>query len=96
MESASFREIACAGALDEISNAEDGKGIELAVRRGGLVRDGKTSKSLLFVVYQTDRHGPQNGFRLALVMEGVSPERAREELKAVVAQDSVEYVVVRP
>lgn len=60
------------------------------------MRDGKTSKALLFVVYQTDRHGPQNGFRLALVMEGVSPEHARKELKAVVAQDAVEYVVVKP
>lgn len=91
------RELACSGAFDEISNIEDGAGIERYVRGHGLLgRGGKTQKVLFFVVYQTGQLGPQNGYRLCLVKEGVTPQDAREKLKGHVAQDSADYVVVSP
>ena len=96
MERAALRELACSGALDEISNAEDGVSIERAIARGGLVKDEKTQSATLFVVYQTGRVGPQNGFRLALIHEGVKPESAKDELKGNVEQDSAEFVIIRP
>ena len=43
----------------------------------GLARDGKIKKAVSFVLYQTECHGPQNGFRLALGEEGVMPHDAR-------------------
>lgn len=96
MESASFKELACSGALDEISNSENGEAIERYIRGKGLVREGKTCRAVLFVIYQTTRFGPQNGFRLALILEGVTPENVREQLKGAVEQDAAEYVVVKP
>ncbi|KAI1100687.1 hypothetical protein F4804DRAFT_37292 [Jackrogersella minutella] len=65
-----IREIANAGALDEISNHPG------AVRNyifNHSMRDkksGKTQRPLLFAIYQTGRHGPQNGYRLCLVHRG--------------------------
>lgn len=45
------------GAPDEISNADDGSMIERLIFmvgcHGGLVKDGVTRKSVLFVIYQT-------------------------------------------
>lgn len=96
MDKAAMREMACSGALDEISNAEDGTGIELAVKRAGMAASGKTQRAVLFVLYQTERHGPQNGFRLALVKEGVTVEDAREKLKGAVEQGAEEFMIVRP
>lgn len=93
MEIVSFVQIL---ALDEISNLEDGDQIERAVRRGGLIRDGITCKAQFFIIYQTGRFGPQNGFRLALVLEGVTPEHARAMLKGPVVQHAAEYLVVEP
>ncbi len=86
------------GALDEISNSEDGSGIERRIRatgsQGGQVKDGVTQKSVLFIIYQTGRHGPQNGFRVALVLEGARVADAVEKLKGVVEQGAEEFVVV--
>ncbi|KAL8779809.1 MAG: hypothetical protein Q9213_006767 [Squamulea squamosa] len=90
-------ELACSGALDEISNAEDGEAIERYVRYAALVREeNRTRKGILFVVYQTGRHGPQNGFRLALVKEDVEVAVAVERLKGEVVQDAAECIVIRP
>jgi hypothetical protein len=61
-------EIATSGALDEISNAPGQ--IRLQIKREGLVKDGITHKAVFFLIYQTTRYGPQNGFRLCLVHEG--------------------------
>ena len=91
-----MRELAQSGALDEISNADDGAGIALAIQRAGVVREGKVGRAVLFVIYQTGRYGPQNGFRLALVKEEVRVEVAREMLKGVVGQGAEEFLVVRP
>jgi hypothetical protein len=95
------RELALAGGLDEISNSEDGSGIDSYVHSQGKVRVrgagpglGVTRHAVLFIVYQTGRHGPQNGFRLSLVREGVRPADAREALKGEVAQDAMELVVL--
>ncbi|KAK7963929.1 hypothetical protein PG996_008381 [Apiospora saccharicola] len=73
-----LRQLAISGACAEISN------IRNAVRHH-IYRDsirnketGKTQRSILFAIYQTERHGPQNGYRLCLVHEGyyiASPER---------------------
>jgi hypothetical protein len=68
-------------------------GIELAVKRVGVVREGKTQRAVLFVVYQTRRYGPQNGLRLALVKEGVRVEDAREKLKGFVEHGLEEFVL---
>lgn len=100
MDGASLRVLANSGALDEYSNGYDGSGIESRIRmagsQGGLVKDGVTRKSVLFVIYQTGRHGPQNGFRLALVLEGVRVEEARERLIGVIEQGAEEFVTVGP
>ncbi len=87
--------MARSGALDEISNGDNGMGIDRYVRGWGLLgEEGRTRKALCFFVYQTGRHGPQNGFRMCLVNEGVRPEDAREKLMGDIAQDAAEYVVV--
>ena len=100
MDSASLRILANSGALDEISNGDDGFGIERRIlmpgSQGGLVKDGITRKSVLFAIYQTGTHGPQNGFRIALVLEGARVKEARERLSSVVEQDAEEYVVIGP
>ena len=96
MDLASLKHLANSGALDEISNISDGEGIESKVKMSGLTRDGKTKKAVLFVIYQTECHGPQNGFRLALVEEGVMPHDAREILKGFIAQDAAEFVRITP
>ena len=100
MDSAALRILANSGALHEISNSEDGDGIERQIRasgsQGGHVKDGVTRKAVLFVVYQTGRHGPQNGFRLALVLEGARGEDAREHLKGAGDQAPAADRVVGP
>ena len=55
-----------------------------------------TRKSVLFIIYQIGRHGPQNGFRVALVLEGARVKKARERLKSMVEQGAEEFVVVKP
>ena len=100
MDSAFLKLLANSGALDEISNGDDGSGIERQIRmvghRGGHVKDGVTQKSVLFIIYQTGRQGPQNGFRVALVLEGVRLEEAKERLKGVVEKGAEEFVVLEP
>ena len=65
-----LQHIAEAGALDEISNFSG------AVRHhiywhGNLNKADNTLRvPMLFFIYQTARHGPQNGFRLCLIHEG--------------------------
>ena len=95
LSSAHLVEVATSGALDEISNAPSA--IYNYIRSRGLVREGITNRSLLFVIYQTGRHGPQNGFRLCLVHEGfpVDGEIAGEtlgEAESVVEQGVREFI----
>ena len=100
MDDASLQLLANSGALDEISNGYDGDGIERRIltagSQGGLVKDGVTRKAVLFIVYQTGRHGPQNGFRVALVLEGVKVAVAKERLSRPVGEGAQEFVVVKP
>ena len=94
-ESRFLKELVFSGALDEISNAEHGESIGRYVANSGKMGAGdQTRRAVLFTVYQTGRHGPQNGFRLALVKEGVTKEIAVERLKGEVVQDAAEYVIV--
>ena len=72
--------IALSGALDEISTASGA--IARYVNSQGTVRDGATTKPVLFVVYQTEKHGPQNGYRLLLVREGCKPGVVEELVQA--------------
>lgn len=93
-------ELATSGALDEISNAPDS--IRSYIRNQGLVQNGVTRKSLFFVIYQTGRYGPQNGFRLCLVHEGfgvgqedktfVELEYSLDEAEEPIAQGAMEFV----
>jgi hypothetical protein len=85
-------ELATAGALDEISNSPGS--VRDYIRNRGIVRDGKTNRALLFVIYQTGRYGPQNGFRLCLVHEGfaVDEDVAGEKAEAPVAQGVTEFI----
>lgn len=65
-----IRALANGGALDEISNSAGS--VRFHLFHHGL-RDkttGVLQKSMLFAIYQTGRHGPQNGYRLCLVHEG--------------------------
>lgn len=66
--SAYLTELALSGALDEISNGPGS--VRHHIRNHGVVRSRITRKAMLFVIYQTGRYGPQNGFRLCLVHEG--------------------------
>lgn len=95
LASAHLVELATSGALDEISNSPGA--VRDYIRNRGLVKDGNTNRALLFVVYQTERHGPQNGFRLCLVHEGFAvDEGAAEEVvgkvESVVGQGAMEYI----
>ena len=100
MDTASLNLLANSGAFDEISNGDSGSGIERRIRTsgstGGHVENGVTGKAVFFVIYQTGRHGPQNGFRIALVLDGARVEDARERLKGAVEQGAEEFVVVGP
>jgi hypothetical protein len=59
---------------------------------------------MLFFVYQTTRHGPQNGFRLCLVHRGFyiaseskadgDPEDDIDRLERVIPQGHMEVVVL--
>ncbi len=96
MDHNSLKELAHSETLAEISHIDNGAGIETAVLRAGTVKDGRTSKGVLFVIYQTGRFGPQDGFRVALVHEGVKVGDAKEQLRGNVEEDAAEFVVVRP
>ena len=65
---------------------------------------GKLRASMLFCVYQTTRHGPQNGFRLCLVHRGFyieseakiegDPEDDIDRLEAFIPEGHMEVVVL--
>ena len=70
LQPAILRQIATAGALDEISNIPDAVRFHIFWHGKRHEATGKLQTSMLFCVYQTTRHGPQNGFRLCLVHRG--------------------------
>ena len=91
-----FLQLAICGALDEISNANGS--VEQYIRGQGLVEGegSKTRHALLFVVYETGRHGPQNGFRIVLVHSGFDLGR-RDDMGAAEARlglGSMEMIIL--
>lgn len=99
-----LQQIANASALDEISNFSGS--VRHHIYHHGL-RDRATNtmgKSMLFFIYQTTRHGPQNGFRLCLVHRGyhiASPTKSEydaeddiDRLEKAIPQGHMEVVVL--
>jgi hypothetical protein len=65
-----LHQIAVAGSLDEISNFP-GAVRHHIFQHGNRDKAANTLRqSMLFFIYQTGRHGPQNGFRLCLIHRG--------------------------
>ncbi|OBT65385.1 hypothetical protein VE03_06079 [Pseudogymnoascus sp. 23342-1-I1] len=97
--SAYLTELALSGSLDEISNSPGS--VCHHIRNHGVVLGGVTRKAVFFVIYQTGRYGPQNGFRLCLVHEGFEigdGDKSGEQRDAVddaempVAQGAMEII----
>ncbi|KAK0511830.1 hypothetical protein JMJ35_005680 [Cladonia borealis] len=65
-----LQHIAEASALDEISNFSGAVRHHIYWFGNRNKTDNTLRMPMLFFIYQTARHGPQNGFRLCLVHEG--------------------------
>ena len=92
-----LEELANSGALDQISNFPGSvrryiKGTAAGAPRG----DKLTWKSIFFVIYQTGRYGPQNGFRLCPVHEDFDTESDMGEAENEIEQDVREFIVLGP
>ncbi|KAK8078811.1 hypothetical protein PG994_002618 [Apiospora phragmitis] len=77
-----LRELANSSAFDEISNYPNGVRHHIFNHANRNRETGKTQRSIVFAIYQTERHGPQNGYRLCLVHQGyyiASPEKKEAE-----------------
>lgn len=77
-----FQQFADAGTLDEISNAPGAVRHHIYWRGSRDRADNTLRKTMLFFIYQTTRHGPQNGFRLCVVYAGFcinSPAKAEDD-----------------
>ncbi|KAI0199527.1 hypothetical protein F4808DRAFT_432725 [Astrocystis sublimbata] len=73
-----LREMANSGAFHEIANHPNTVRHHIYYFSMRHKKTGKTQKSIVFAIYQTSRHGPQNGYRLCLVHQGyfiAAPER---------------------
>ncbi|KAK8859702.1 hypothetical protein PGQ11_010436 [Apiospora arundinis] len=100
-----LRELANAGAFDEISNHPGAVRAHIynACHRNKKTK-GKLMQSMLFAIYQTGRHGPQNGYRLCLVHQGYSlaakekeegtPEDDMDRLEKDIPQGHEEFVII--
>jgi len=99
-----LRQIAIAGAVDEISNIPDAVRSHIFWHGKRHEVTGKLEAPMLFCVYQTTRHGPQNGFRLCLVHQGFyiaseaksegDPEDDNDRLEAFIPEGHMEVVVL--
>ncbi|KAI0860359.1 hypothetical protein F4860DRAFT_479594 [Xylaria cubensis] len=99
-----LQQIATAGPLDEISNVAGA--VRHHIFRHGRrdLTTGKIRTPMLFFVYQTTRHGPQNGFRLCLVHRGFritsesksdgDPEDEIDRLEKEIPQGHMEMVIL--
>ncbi|KAK4166709.1 hypothetical protein QBC43DRAFT_313175 [Cladorrhinum sp. PSN259] len=67
--------------LDEISNSKNSVRHHIYFHSQRNKITSKLENSMLFWVYQTGRHGPQNGFRLVLVHRGFFIRSATKEGK---------------
>ena len=86
-------ELALSGALDEISNAPGS--LRHHISSHGIVRSGVVCRPMFFVIYQTGRHGPQNGFRLCLVHQGFEIDKEKESGEPRDAVDDAEMPVAQ-
>ncbi|KAH6627493.1 hypothetical protein F5144DRAFT_575997 [Chaetomium tenue] len=99
-----LQQIATAGPLDEISNIPDAVRSHIFWHGKRHEVTGKLRTSMLFCVYQSTRHGPQNGFRLCLVHRGYyiaseakvegDPEDDIDRLEAFIPEGNMEVVVL--
>ncbi len=99
-----LRQIATAGPIDEISNMRDAVRSHIFWHGKRHEVTSKLRASMLFCVYQTTRHGPQNGFRLCLVHRGFyieseakiegDPEDDIDRLEAFIPEGHMEVVVL--
>jgi len=99
-----LQQIASAGPLDEISNVAGAVRSHIFCHGNRHKVTGKLQKSMLFFVYQSTRHGPQNGFRFCLVHRGLyiaseskadeDPEDDIDQLERVIPQGHMEVVVI--
>jgi hypothetical protein len=99
-----FQQVANAGVLDEISNIQGAVRHHIYWRGKRNDHDNRLQSSMLFFVYQTGRHGPQNGFRLCLVCRGFcitsaensegDPEDEIDRLEKDIPQGHTELVVL--
>ena len=97
LSASTLEELATSGAIDQIANSPG------SIRRyiQGRAVQGKdastlTWKSIFFVIYQTGRYGPQNGYRLCLVHEGFDIESDLTEAEKKIEQSTQEFIVIGP
>ncbi|KAI1081704.1 hypothetical protein F5B20DRAFT_52989 [Whalleya microplaca] len=98
-----LQQIANAGTLDEIPNA-DGSVRHHIYHLRDHGKDGFMKHAATFFIYQTTRHGPQNGFRFCLVNPGyylASPTKADtdeeddiDRLEKVIPQGYMEVAIL--
>ena len=98
--------IATYGPLDEISNHAGAVRHHIYWHGNRNEADGTLRKPMLFLIYQTSRHGPQNGFRLCLIREGFHICAATksstdvgdeiDELEKDIPPEHAEFVMVGP
>ena len=77
-----LQQIADAGALDETSNAPGAVRHHVYWRGSRNPADNTLRQTMMFFIYQTTRHGPQNGFRLCIIYAGyriISPTKAQDD-----------------
>lgn len=104
LPTAILRQIATAGPLDQISNLRDAVRSHIFWHGERHETTGRLQAPMLFCVYQTTRHGPQNGFRLCLVHRGFyiaseariegDPEDDIDRLEAFIPEGHMEVVVL--
>lgn len=79
-----LQQIAVSGTLDEISNHPGAVRHHIYWHGNRNEADNTLRKPLLFFIYQTARQGPQNGFRLCIVLSGfqiTSPTKSESDME---------------
>lgn len=96
----------CLSNLAEISNYSGSVRSHIYWQGHRNKADNKLGKTMLFFIYQTTRHGPQNGFRLCLVHKNFHIDSATksegdaeddiDRLEKEIPQGHMELVVLGP
>ncbi|KAK4183379.1 hypothetical protein QBC35DRAFT_508128 [Podospora australis] len=87
-----LRHLALSGALDEISNVPGAVRSYIYWHSRRDKETGKTTKPLLFFIYQTGRYGPQNGFRLCVVHQGYYIAAPTKPEGAITEEDEIDLL----